>query len=245
MSRANSKLLILIPAFNEESRLPAVLERIAGAQLDCVVLVVDDASTDGTSKVAREGGAVVLRHRMNLGYGGALQTGYKYAVRTGMERLVQLDADGQHDPDQIPSLLAPVESDEADIVIGSRFLEATEYRMDALRSFGRKAIQLLARANGLKISDPTSGLQAMNRRAIELFTGDFYSTDYPDVDVLLVARNHKLRIREISVVMGASPRPSTLHGGLKSVWYAYKMLLSVFAAKGERPRSLPDGNRGP
>ena len=234
MNSADAPTIILIPAFHEEQRLPAVLDSIRSLDLVCRIVVVDDASTDGTSRVAREGGATVLRHRINLGYGGALQTGYKYALRTGAEFVVQLDADGQHDPELIPKLLEPVRRRQADIVIGSRFLEETGYKMGGLRTFGRKLILMISKLAGLNISDPTSGLQAMNREAIELYAGDFFPVDYPDLDVLMVARNYGLRLRELSVQMAASPRPSTLHGGLRSFWYAYKMLLSVFAASADK-----------
>ena len=244
MNHASPQVLVLIPAFNEEERLADVLGRIANTDLRCRVLVVDDASTDDTGKVARDCGAVVLRHRVNLGYGGALQTGYKYALREGFRLLVQLDADGQHDPSLLPDLIEPIQNGEADIVIGSRFLEPTGYKMGALRSFGRKAIQMIASISGLKVSDPTSGLQAMTQDVIELFANDFYPVDYPDIDVLIIASNHGLRISEVSVQMSASPRPSTLHGGLRSVWYAYKMSLSIFAASGDRPPGSRKRNEG-
>ena len=181
---------------------------------DFDVVVVDDGSRDATAAVAVAAGARVLRHPFNLGYGAALQTGYKYAWRAGVELLVQLDADGQHDPSDARALLEPVERGELDLVIGSRFLGAGAYRMSALRGAGRTLFQLVLRAFGLRVTDPTSGFQAMNRAVLELYTGDAFPTDYPDVDVLLAAYREGLRVGERSVTMAQSVRVSSLHSGL-------------------------------
>jgi len=222
--------VIVIPAYEEGARLGGVLEAVARAGLDCEVVVIDDGSRDATSRVAARAGARVLRHPFNLGYGAALQTGYKYALERGAELLVQLDADGQHDPAEIPLLLAPVERGELDLVVGSRFLGRGDYRMGTLRSLGRRAFQSIARLAGLRVSDPTSGFQAMNRRVLEIYARDFFPADYPDVDVLLAAWRNGLRVGELPVSMRAGTRSSTLHGGLRSVYYVYKMLLSTWTA---------------
>jgi glycosyltransferase involved in cell wall biosynthesis len=236
--------LIVIPAYQEEACLPGVLEAIARAGLGCEVVVVDDGSRDATARVAAQGGARVLRHPFNLGYGAALQTGYKYALERGAAYLVQMDADGQHDPAEIPRLLAPVESGELDLVVGSRFLGRGGYRMGSLRSLGRRVFQAIARLGGLRVSDPTSGFQAMNRRVLEVYARDFFPTDYPDVDVLLTAWRNGLSVGERAVSMSAGTRASTLHGGFRSVYYVYKMLLSTWSAsrrRGEAP--CPEARR--
>ena len=132
--------------------------------------------------------------------------------------------------------LAAIESDELDLVIGSRFLGVGDYQMDVLRRTGRAVLQALIRAFGLRISDPTSGFQALGRRVLDLYVRDSFPSDYPDVDVLLVAHRHGLRIGEHAVAMAKSERESTLHGGLAPVYYAYKMLLSLWAAS-SHPRS--------
>ena len=231
-----SARLIVIPAYQEATRLAGVLEAIAHAGLDCDVVVVDDGSRDATSLVAARAGARVLRHPFNLGYGAALQTGYKYALERGASIVVQLDADGQHDPAEIPRLLAPVEAGDLDLVVGSRFLGRGDYRMGALRSLGRRIFQAIARLAGLRVSDPTSGFQAMNRRVLEIYARDFFPADYPDVDVLLTAWRNGLRVGERPVSMNAGSRASTLHGGLRSVYYVYKMLLSLWAASSTERR---------
>jgi glycosyltransferase involved in cell wall biosynthesis len=224
------KRAILIPAFDEALRLGDVLRGVAELSHGFDVIVVDDGSSDATADVAAAAGARVLRHLFNLGYGAALQTGYKYACRAGVELLVQLDADGQHDSADVRALLDPVERDELDLAIGSRFLGAGAYRMSALRSAGRVILQRLLRAFGLRVSDPTSGFQAMNRSVLELYTGDAFPTDYPDVDVLLAAHREGLRVGERSVTMAQSARASLLHSGWAPIYYVYKMLLSVWAA---------------
>jgi glycosyltransferase involved in cell wall biosynthesis len=222
--------VLVIPAFNEAPRLPALLGRIAAEKTGLEIVVVDDGSRDATAEVAARAGATVLRHPFNLGYGAGLQTGYKYALEVGAKWVVQMDADGQHDPSDIPRLLAPLERGECDLVIGSRFLAPTGYHMGFTRTLGRRFFVGLARAFGIRVTDPTSGLQALGRRVLELYAGDSFPSDYPDVDVLLTAHRHGLAVREISVEMHASQRKSTLHGGLRSVWYVYKMLLAVWAA---------------
>jgi len=233
MSRAEQtveRAFLIIPAYNEAGALHDVLARVAEADSGCEVVVVDDGSRDGTGDIAAGAGATVLRHPFNLGYGAALQTGYKYALECNAGLVVQMDADGQHDPAQIRELAAGVRSGEYDLVVGSRFLETTGYRMGVFRSIGRWLFSALARLADLRVSDPTSGFQVMNRRVLDLYARDFFPTDYPDVDVLLTAFRHGLRVGEHPVRMAESSRASTLHGGLRSVYYVYKMLLSTFTA---------------
>ncbi len=165
--------VLIIPAYNEAGSLRDVLARVAEADSGCEVVVVDDGSHDGTGDIAARAGATVLRHPFNLGYGAALQTGYKYALERNATLVVQMDADGQHDPAQIGELAARVRSGDYDLVVGSRFLETTGYKMGLLRSIGRKVFSALARLADLRVSDPTSGFQCMNRRVLDLYARDF------------------------------------------------------------------------
>ena len=229
--------VLVIPAYNEAPRLPALLAAIAAQALPLEVAIVDDGSHDGTGDLAAQAGVTVLRHPFNLGYGAGLQTGYKYALQTGAPWVVQMDADGQHDPRDVTRLLEPIRLGNCDLVIGSRFLEPTGYAMDPLRQLGRRFFIALARAFGFRVTDPTSGFQALGRRVLELYVGDAFPSDYPDVDVLLTAHRHGLVVREISVEMHAGERASTLHGGMKSVWYLYKMMLSLWAASSRVPKA--------
>ncbi len=229
--------VVIIPAYNEGATLQAVLSNVRDAKLGAEIVVVDDGSIDDTSRVAESEGVTVLRHPFNLGYGAALQTGYKYALMVGAQLVMQMDADGQHDPHQLEALAEPIRRGELDVVIGSRFLEPTSYRMEFFRSIGRSVFTRLARMAGLRVTDPTSGFQAMNRHVLEVYSSDFFPTDYPDVDVLLAAYRHGLRVGERSVEMQKAERASTLHGGMRSVYYVYKMLLSLWALSATRRRT--------
>ena len=227
---ARQRGFLIVPAYDEGERIGQVLDRVRDADLSLTCLVVDDGSADDTAEQARERGAVVLRHPFNLGYGAALQTGYKYALAAGADLVVQMDADGQHDPSLIPQLVDRVASGKCDLVIGSRFLEPGDYQMQRLRRLGRGLFRGVARMLGLSITDPTSGFQAMNRAVLELYVGDDFPTDYPDVDVLVTAHRHRLVVGECPVTMQAETRQSRMHGGLRSIYYVYKMLLSLWAA---------------
>ncbi|HEY8515171.1 MAG TPA: glycosyltransferase family 2 protein [Candidatus Binatia bacterium] len=230
MSRRSSDSLLIIPAFNEQRSIGAVIDRVRATGLELDVLVINDGSRDDTAEIARRHGATVVSHPFNLGYGAALQTGYKYAIRNGYRHLVQMDADGQHDPAYIPSLLEPVRAGEADVVIGSRFIEATGYQMGGARTVGRVFFQrVLVWCGGPHIADPTSGLQALSRSVVRFCCSDFYPFDFPDIDVLLLLHRQGFRIREVPVTMAPSPpQRKPMHYGLRAVYYPYKMLLSTF-----------------
>jgi glycosyltransferase involved in cell wall biosynthesis len=228
--------LIIIPAFNEAVSITNVVRRVLEHGLGDV-LVINDGSRDATPELAAAAGAAVLTHPFNLGYGAALQTGYKYAFTHGYDTLVQMDADGQHDPAFIPALLAPLAAGEADLVIGSRFKEASGYQMGSARSAGRHFFQrALVFFGGPDIQDPTSGLQAMSRPVFEFCCSDFFPFDFPDIDVLLLLHRHGFRTLEVPVKMAPSPegrRP--MHAGLTTLYYPYKMLLSTFRNWRARP----------
>jgi len=228
MSGSADRILI-VPAHNEAGSIERVVQAISAARTGCEVVVSDDGSSDGTAELAARTGATVVRHPFNLGYGAALQTGYKYAVSRGAEILVQMDADGQHDPAEVPILMEPVLSGELDLVVGSRFLVESDYQMAPLRRIGRALFSGIARLAGFRVSDPTSGFQAMNRRVLTVYCADFFPMDYPDVDVLLAAHRHGLRVGERPVHMLAADRASRMHGGLRSIYYVYKMMLSTFS----------------
>lgn len=206
-------ILILVPAFNEEANIVRVLEMLTEEGRGWDVLVINDASEDRTGELAGIGGkAGVIDLPFNLGIGGAIQTGFKYACRSGYSYVVQFDADGQHQAEEISKLLGPVLNDEADVAIGSRFLEKNDgYRSTWSRRFGIRIFEWL----GLllihqRITDPTSGFRAYNRRAIE-FLADRYPGDYPEPEaVVLLGRNH-FRIKEVSTSM------QKRQGGISSI----------------------------
>jgi glycosyltransferase involved in cell wall biosynthesis len=235
-----------MPAFNEAARLPKLLAELQRTLPDHELVVIDDGSRDATGDVAQRAGARVLRHPYNLGYGAALQTGFKWALESGAPWAVQMDADGQHLPAEVSALVARLAAGDCDIAIGSRFLEASGYEMGAVRTTGRNLIRALGRLAGLDLTDPTSGFQALNARALALYSGDWFPSDYPDVDVRIVAARSGLRIREVAVQMAPSARASTLHSGWKPLYYAYKMLLSLWAVtSGPHTRQPPPPSAPP
>jgi glycosyltransferase involved in cell wall biosynthesis len=223
------KTLILIPAYNEGDQIARVIEGIYQVAPDNDILVVDDGSVDNTVSVARRAGATVVSHSFNLGYGAAIQTGYKFAHRHGYDFLAQIDGDGQHDPAFIPQLLDPVKNGEVDFVVGSRFLAAESYTPSVPRRIGMAFFRwLVSWIVGTRITDCTSGYQAFNRDVISLFTRDLFPVDYPDADVLITLHRAGFRIRELPVRMFASQNSKSMHNGLKPIYYMFKMLLSVF-----------------
>jgi glycosyltransferase involved in cell wall biosynthesis len=220
-------VVAIIPAHNEAANIGEVVRR-AIRHVDTVV-VIDDGSKDETAMSAVRAGAGVLKLPVNLGYGAALQTGYLYAARRDCRALVQLDADGQHDPEQIPEILEPVLSGECDLALGSRFLGKGEWRGPLLRRLGSRFFSILVKiASGKVITDPTSGFQAMNREVIERLAGGVYPDDFPDADVIVMLLREKFRVKEVGVVMRPSPTGKSMHSGLKPVYYVAKMLLSIF-----------------
>ena len=233
---AARSLLVVIPAFNEEARVGAVVREVRTAVPYAEVLVVDDGSADETAAAAARGGARVLALPVNLGYGGALQAGYKYAVRHGYEVVAQLDADGQHPPRELPRLLEQLERGDADVVIGSRFLDpAGRYRPSRARKLGMSLFARIASfATRQHVTDPTSGYQAMHTHVARFFCTDVYPSDYPDADILILLHRSGFRLCEVPVEMRA-PEGTSMHDGHKSLYYVYKMSLSILVTM-MRPR---------
>lgn len=226
------KPLVVVPAFNEAGRIGKVLAAIRLLDPALPVLVVDDGSTDDTAAVARVEGARTVRLPFNLGYGCALQTGYKYALRHGFDAVVQLDGDGQHEPQDIPALLDVLGRGTADVVIGSRFLGRSEYETDVLRRTGMRLFGRVASSmTGRRFSDVTSGFQALNRAALEFFAADRYPADYPDADVLVMLDRAGFRIEEVPVRMYGRDGGASMHAGLRPVYYVFRMFLSLFLTR--------------
>ena len=222
------KILIVIPAFNEEEKIHVVVREIRREIPEAVVLVVNDGSRDQTETRARAAGARVLTHPFNMGYGVTLQTGYKFGLKHGFDYVLQMDGDGQHDPRYLPVLFREIREGGADVVIGSRFLGEGDYRAARLRQMGICLFRFLAsRLCGQKISDPTSGYQALNRRAVEFCARDSFPGDYPDADVLVMMHRAGLRLREVPVRMHPNGQGRSMHSGLKPLYYIYKMCLSI------------------
>jgi len=170
--KLNDDLAVIIPAYNEAGR---VASTIAGIRkfTDADIIVISDGSTDDTIVEARQAGALVIELPFNLGYGAALQTGFKYALKMGYRFAVQMDADGQHDPSAIQSLIEPVLKDEVDITIGSRFLRGGNYKAPFIRGIGMSFFAFIASIfTGKRVTDPTSGFQALNGKVIKFYASD-------------------------------------------------------------------------
>jgi glycosyltransferase involved in cell wall biosynthesis len=229
------KILLALPARNEANNIGQVLERIRELYPQFSVLVVNDASHDTTSQVVRKyPGVMLIQLPFWMGYGGALQAAYKYAYRNKFDAVVQLDADGQHDPASIQVLLENIHS--ADVVVGSRFLRASAYRMPLLRRLGCRFLSFIGyRLTGMKITDPTSGFQALNRKALGIAIQDYYPMDYPDLDVLILMHRFRLKVVEVPVNMQLSRDKTGMHDGLQVWYYAFKMILSIFVMMLRRP----------
>lgn len=233
------RTLAIVPAFNEARSLPRVVEGLLRGGL-CDVCVVDDASTDATAEVAARAGATVLRLPVNLGIGGAVQTGYRWARDHGYDAAVQVDGDGQHDPACLPDLLDPLREGRADLCVASRFLAAEGFQSTAMRRAGIRYLCLVLRARaGLTVTDPTSGFRAGNRRVIERFAAS-YPSDYPEPESLATAAGAGLRIAEVPVRMHARTHGESSIGLLDSVYYLVKVSLALLVLPGAEARRAGD-----
>jgi glycosyltransferase involved in cell wall biosynthesis len=225
----------IVPAFNEEGCIADVIAEIRAFDPGLEVVVIDDGSVDGTSRAAQAAGAHVLKLPYNLGIGGAVQTGFRYAHENGFDLAVRVDGDGQHDPAQLGAVIEPVLRDEVDIAVGSRYLAASGgYRSSMSRRMGIRVlastVSILTRQ---RITDPTSGFQALNRKAIRLFAAD-YPHDYPEVEALVMVIRHRLRFAEVPVAMRPRAAGRSSIRALSSVYYMVKVLLALFVGSFRR-----------
>ena len=233
------EFLIIIPAYNEQEKIGSVLEALAAPEISAVadVLVMNDASSDHTGRVVRAHGVNLVTHVFNLGYGGGLQVGYKYAVRRGYQYVIQMDADGQHDVCNVTTLIQALTTPDADgncpdIVLGSRFLEgSTSFPIGGVKKFAIHYFRFLIRLlTGAKITDPTTGLQGLNRRTFLLYSQfNQFDDRYPDTNVIIRMLLLGYRVKEIPAVMHARLTGQSMHSGLKPVLYMIRMTLSILA----------------
>jgi glycosyltransferase involved in cell wall biosynthesis len=225
---AELKRIAIVPAYNEERNIGRVLAELRQFDPGLDVVVVSDGSTDATAEVAEAAGAYVIRLPFNLGIGGAVQTAFRFAWEEGYELGVRVDGDGQHEATQLGAVVAPVLAGEADIVVGSRFVSSGGYRSSPARRIGIRilawVVSVIARQ---RVTDPTSGFQALNRRAIGLYAADL-PHDYPEVEGLVLAIRHRVRLVEVPVTMREREHGRSSIGSLGSVYYMVKILLALF-----------------
>ena len=233
MEETGKKILVVVPAYNEEDTIVGVVKNIQSHVPDADILVVNDGSVDRTARRARESGAHVISLPYNMGIGSAVQSGFLFAKEKGYHVAVQVDGDGQHPPSEIPRLLAALK-DGIDVAIGSRFVQPTAYKPQLLRSAGIKMFSRLVSALvGKPVHDTTSGFRAHNRRAILLLTETF-PHDYPEVEALITLHRHGMRFAEVPVEMDyrragiSSIRPK------HAAYYMLKVTLAVLIAFSKR-----------
>jgi glycosyltransferase involved in cell wall biosynthesis len=238
------RVVAIVPAWNEAEAIGAVVDGIHAVDPAIEIVVVDDASTDATSAVAAEHGATVLRLPFNVGIGGAVQTGFRYAVAEGYDVAVRLDGDGQHDPAELSKLLAPVEHGEANLVIGSRFADGTgSYKPPFARRMGiRVFARLVSLLGGQRVTDTTSGFIALDRLGIELFAEE-YPHDYPEVEATLVAVRSGLRLAQVQVEMRERETGSSSIGLVQSLYYVAKVSLALLVTRVRRYPRLQEARR--
>jgi hypothetical protein len=222
------KTLVIIPAFNEEGSIRRVIQEVRIVLPQSAILVVNDGSTDHTSEKAKACGALVLDLPFNLGIGGAMQTGYKYAYEKGYTIAIQVDGDGQHDPKEIPKLLQDLEEEKADMAIGSRFIGYSEYKWSAMRRLGSLILsKTISMVVGQKLTDPTSGFRAANRRAIQLFSAN-YPQDYPEPEALVLLHKWGLKMKEVPTKINQRYSGESSITKIRSIYYMVKVLLAIF-----------------
>ncbi len=220
-------VLVLIPAFNEEGAIGHVVREVREQYPDFPVVVVDDCSVDATITTARDAGAQVLALPHHLGLGGCVQAGYQLAYDLGIEFVIRIDGDGQHDPRDIRTVLDRLRESGADMVIGSRFVEENGQRTSAVRSLGIRFFRLLLRPIlGRPVHDPTSGFVGISRRALAVFRRSF-PLEYPEIEALVVLQRRRFRFEEVPCRMRPRMAGRSTITALKSVYYVIHVLLGV------------------
>ena len=220
--------VVIVPAYNEGMVIEDTLEELK--RFAARVIVVNDGSKDDTAAKAERAGAEVLAHCVNSGYGAALKTGFTAALRYFEEPyFLAFDADGQHDPLYLESLIDPLRGGEADYVIGSRFLSRETTPTPIARRAGSRVFSLATSSLiGQRITDPTSGMIALSRNVAKVFASNFFPFDFPDADVLIMLNRMGYRIKEVPVRMREARRPGSMHSGLlQPVYYVLKMSVSM------------------
>lgn len=225
---AGQRLLVIIPALNEEASLPHVIAIVRSATPEADVLVINDGSRDNTARVAEQAGAQVVSLPYNLGIGAAMQTGFIFARDHNYDYAIQVDGDGQHDPHEIGEILAPILAGEAEVVAGARYIEDRGYITPWPRRLGiiilATLISIIVRR---RVTDPTSGFRASNRKAI-LYCAETYPSDYPEPESVVQFARAGLRMREVPVTMNARYGGQSSITPVRSFYYMVKVILAIF-----------------
>lgn len=226
-----NKVLLIIPAYNEEKNIEKVVDNIIRNYPQYDYIVINDGSSDATRDVCRRKGYQYLNLSINLGIGGAVQTGYRYAKDKGYDIAVQIDGDGQHDIAHLERMLLLLENEEADIVIGSRFIDKEGFQSSAARRTGIRLLSILIfLCTGCKVKDVTSGFRAVNKQFIEVYARN-YPIDYPEPEAIVSAVMHGGKIKEVPVIMREREMGTSSINMIKSVYYMIKVTLAILICR--------------
>lgn len=225
------KILVIIPAYNEQASIEKVIEKL---RVDCPeadYVVINDCSKDDTLKVLNGCGANYVSLPLNLGIGGGVQTGYKYALQNGYDIAIQIDGDGQHDTAYLRKVIQPIVEGQADIAIGSRFIDKEGFQSSGMRRAGIKFLSVLIRlVCGTHVNDVTSGFRAVNRRFIKVYAEE-YPVDYPEPEAIVKASLLGARIEEIPVIMKERESGESSISAWKSIYYMIKVSLAIILCR--------------
>lgn len=221
------RVLVIIPAYNERGNIEGVVSSLKAVCPDADYVVINDCSTDDTAAVCEERNIRYVNLPVNLGIGGGVQTGYLYGLQNGYDITVQLDGDGQHDPSYLGQLLQPIIEDQADMVIGSRFIENNGFQSSSARRAGIRFLSALIHiCSGAKVRDVTSGFRACNKQLTALFAAN-YAQDYPEPEAIIDAVKSGFRVMEVPVTMHERQNGKSSINALRSVYYMIKVSIAV------------------
>lgn len=225
------KILIIIPAYNEEGNIKNVVDNILNNFPQYDYVVIDDGSTDQTKQICSDNNYNYISLPINLGIGGAVQTGYRYALENGYDIAIQSDGDGQHNVEYVEQLIMPILKGDADIAIGSRFLNREGFQSSYIRRMGISFLsRLIFLMCGNEIKDVTSGFRAVNRRFIEIYAKE-YPTDYPEPEAIIAAVMNKGKVKEVPVIMNERKEGTSSINSTKSIYYMIKVTLAIIICR--------------
>jgi len=227
MNSQQCKVLVIIPAHNEEQNVSSVINNLRRKVPEADYVIVNDCSSDKTGEVCRKNGYNYIDLPVNLGIGGGVQAGYQYALKNGYDIAIQHDGDGQHDPAFIMDLVTPIIDDKADIVIGSRFVTGEGYQSSGIRRLGINFLSSLIKfCCGVNIKDVTSGYRLVNRKFIQIYASE-YAQDYPEPEAIISAAMYGARILEMPVVMHERTYGTSSISALKTIYYMIKVSMAI------------------
>ena len=225
------KTLVIIPCYNEQDSIVKVVDNLKKNAPDVDYLIVNDCSTDGTEKILKENGYNYINNPINLGIGGGVQAGYKYAMQYGYDIAVQMDGDGQHDPKYLSAVIEPVAQGKYDMAIGSRFIEKEGFQTSFMRRIGINIISaFIFVLTGKRVKDTTSGFRACNKKLIDFFAAN-YADDYPEPEAIMACLACGYSVGEVAVVMEERQGGVSSISSFKSAYYMIKVCLALIVGR--------------